>query len=146
MLFQYFKEIDESKIIQTDKGKKVDYPYLESYWTDKNREALYVLFHNKIAGFCLINDWIVCEEFKAEKAIAEFYIKPEYRRKGIGRHIVSELFYQYQTKWEIRQSATNIAAIQFWRSVIAQYTKGNYEEKKIARNGNHLVIQLFNTR
>ena len=63
-LILYFQEIDDSKI---NKDGKLDYPYLDQYWTDENRIALKIVSTNKILGFVLINDFVVNKTFKATK-------------------------------------------------------------------------------
>ena len=84
MLLAYFKEIDNSKIVHTKEGKEIDYPFLDLYWKEPKRIPLNILWDEEIIGFILINDWIIYREFKADKSIAEFYIKPTFRKKGIG--------------------------------------------------------------
>lgn len=146
MLLEYFKEIDTSKIIETSNGKSVDYPYLDSYWTDSSRMALGIFLKNEKIGFVLVNAWTVCKEFSAEKSIAEFYIHPKYRRKGIGKWAAHELFNQYKVRWEVKQSSTNLRAIQFWRNTINEFSNGNFQEKKLIENEETVILQLFESQ
>ncbi len=139
MLLDYFKEIDTSKIQTGGEGEQLDYPYLDLYWKDENRIPLKIKREDSVVGFVLINDWIICETFKAEKSIAEFYIRPAYRRKGIGQKVAFELFKKYKGKWELRESRTNLSAIKFWRSIIGSYTNDHFEEIKTEEE----LIQLF---
>ena len=83
--------------------------------------------------------------FKADKSIAEFYVKPKYRRLGIGKATAYQLFKKYKGKWEIRQKTTNKNAHFFWRSIIADYTIGNYIEVIHGEKETALIMQLFST-
>lgn len=51
----------------------------------------------------------------------------KYRRKGIGEYVAVHLFDLYPGKWEVRELSTNTVAQSFWRKVIAQYTKSDYQ-------------------
>lgn len=143
MLLTYFKEIDDSKIVQINGREEIDYPFLELYWKEENRIAVNLLYQEKIIGFALINDWIVSKAFKANKSIAEFYIIPEWRRKGMGKKAAYELFDTYKGKWEIRQSSTNSTAIKFWREIIKAYTNDHFIEIKNRKDNNIEFVQLF---
>ena len=141
MLLDYFKEIDNSKIVQTENDETIDYPFLDSYWNEVGRLPLKVLYQNEWIGFALVNEWTTVKEFDAEKSIAEFYVQKESRRKGIGKAIAFQLFNQFKTKWEIRQSSTNLSAIKFWRAVVNEFTRGDFLEIKTETE----VIQLFDS-
>ncbi|MGB1207438.1 MAG: GNAT family N-acetyltransferase [Chitinophagales bacterium] len=143
MLVEYFREIEPSKIIETEKGEKLDYPYLDFYWLEKDRMPIFVSYNNENIGFVLINNWVICDSFKAEKSVAEFYIEPKYRRMGIGKKVAYELFKKYSSKWEIRQIATNTIAIHFWRNIIEAFTDGNFREIVKEIEEEKLYVQLF---
>ncbi len=143
LLLAYFKEIDASKIINIAQGEIVDYPYLDMYWTDENRTAFFIRKNGSKIGFVLLNDWVVIKSFNAQKSIAEFYIHPNFRRQGIGRIVAFQLFKQYPCKWEIRQFPTNLPAVNFWRTTINEFTKGDYLEKEHLTEDELLSVQLF---
>jgi predicted acetyltransferase len=146
MLLEYFKEIDTSKIIQNPTNESLDYPYLDNYWTDSDRMAVVILLKNEKIGFVLVNAWTICKEFNADKSIAEFYIQPQYRRKGIGKWVAQELFNQYKVKWEVKQSSNNLRAIQFWRNTISTFSNGNFQEKTLLKDKEAIVLQLFESK
>ncbi len=143
MLLEYFKEIDDSKIVYTKAGEEIEYPFLDLYWKETKRIPLNILWNNEIIGFILINDWIVYKEFEADKSIAELYIKPDFRRKGIGKKVTYKLFNKYKGKWEIRQSSTNYLAVKFWRSIIKEFTNGNFKEIENSTEDTIEFVQLF---
>lgn len=143
LLLEYFKEIDDSKVVQTKSGEELDYPFLDLYWKEVKRIPLNILYKDEKIGFILINSWTVCKEFNASKSIAEFYIKPKFRRKGIGRKVTQELFNKYKCKWEIRQSSTNDLAVKFWSAIIKEYTNGNFKEVENIEDDKIEFVQLF---
>jgi RimJ/RimL family protein N-acetyltransferase len=58
-----------------------DYPYFDQYWEEVDKRFPFAFFvAGKIAGFCLLR----FDEAESRFEIAEFTIKPEYRRKGYG--------------------------------------------------------------
>ena len=103
MLLPYFKETNASHLKTSSGIDKILYPYLDLYWTEENRFALMILWRNESVGFALVNDFVRCHDFGAQWSIAEFYISPEYRRRGIGKIATHKIFNQWRGKWEIRQ-------------------------------------------
>jgi len=87
MLLDYFKEIDNFKIVRTANGETIDYPFLESYWNEVGRLPLKVLYQDEWVGFVLVNEWVTVKEFNAKKSVAEFYVQKKFRRNGIGKAI-----------------------------------------------------------
>jgi len=145
MMLQYFKEIDIDKVIVRDGKELIEYPYLSSYWTDEKRMPFFIIWDQKLAGFALINDWAVHRIFDADLSVAEFYVAPSFRRKGIAQKAVQHLFRRLTGKWEVRQSATNLSAVNFWRNTINAHTKGNFQEVINTEEGATEIIQLFTT-
>ena len=143
-LIDYFMEIDSAKI-DWNADPVLNYPYLNSYWNAVNRFALFVEIENKIIGFVLINEWIMLESFGARYSVAEFYIQPAHRRKGIGYRVVQQIFDKWKGKWEVRQTADNSPAINFWRSCIHRYTNGHFNEISFHQNDQIYLIQTFET-
>ena len=84
---------------------------------------------------------MVNQKFKTTKSIAEFYIIPTFRRRGIGKNVAFQIFKKYKEKWEIRQSLSNLKAQQFWSRTIGEYTKNDFEELIF----NHELLQIFTT-
>ncbi len=143
MMLDYFAEIDSTKISKSTGKAVLDYPFLDTYWTEEKRFPYFICSKQELIGFVLINDWSFDPHYNADFSIAEFYIKKLYRRKGIGKKIAFDLFDLFEGKWEIRQSAQNKPAIKFWRKTIASFTKNNYEEKYVNSKEEEMYLQLF---
>jgi len=73
---------------------------------------------------------LLCEYQKELQvySIAEFYVVPSARGKGVGESAAKLVFRQFSGNWEVAQMETNIPAIHFWRKTIRAFTKGRYEE------------------
>lgn len=77
--------------------------------------------------------------------IAEFYIIPAMRNKGLGYHFATYTFEQNPGTWHVRQIAGADEATQFWRTAILRYTNNNFEESKIFdKDWGEVTRQRFN--
>lgn len=146
LMIAYFKEINPSSIIQQSTGEELDYPYLDTYWQDLNRAPYKILYNNTVVGFLLINDWVMHKAFKANHSIAEFYILPAFRRKGIGRKAAFKIFEQMGGKWEIRQLRSNPKSTPFWRSILTAFTRGQFTEIRQEASEDIGYIQFFEVK
>jgi len=141
MLYVYLKEIDPQQI-ENIALANFTYKYLDSYWQETNRIPIKIQFGTKVLGFALINDYTKNSDFKAERSIAEFYIKPQFRLKSIGKLVAFEIFDEYKGKWEVRQEANNHSAYKFWNKIIAEYTGNSFKEVIFEKE----ILQLFHSR
>ncbi len=87
------------------------YRYFDAYWQEPDRWP----FDSKqaIAGFALVRKRDDCA-FE----MAEFCIRPEHRRSGIGAGSARELFARFPGRWHLSEFKENAAAIAFWRRVL----------------------------
>jgi len=81
---------------------------------------LWVLSDSTPAGF------LVVDTGKERLDIAEFYVIPTERKKGLGRKMAFAAFDKYPGKWQVRQISGAEKAYAFWVSVISQYTSGDF--------------------
>lgn len=83
---------------------------------------------------------------EARHDIAEFYVVPSYRSKGIGRHFAAEIFKKYPGPWQVRQIDGADKAILFWRSAIQVFTNNNFTECVVEDNyWGKVTRQLFHS-
>lgn len=97
---------------------------IEADWNPPN-SGVYLFVENKPAGFAIRG--MINNRFD----MAEFYILPCYRKLGYGKHLAFHLFETFQGPWQVRQVLAAEGAIAFWRSIINEYTHGNYGEDEI---------------
>ncbi|MEJ7679877.1 MAG: hypothetical protein WKG06_18870 [Segetibacter sp.] len=62
-------------------------------------------------------------------SIAEFFIMKKYRQEGIGKAAAGQIFNMHKGLWEVYQMESNKPAQMFWKKVIDEYTKGQFEER-----------------
>lgn len=106
LLFDYLFEFD---------GRTEPYPYFDAYWTEPARLPFLIDADGEAAGLCLVrvrdDDW----------AIAEFYVKPDRRRGGVGRAAVEAVAVLARgagaAYLEAKVHSDNQDALPFWLSV-----------------------------
>lgn len=140
ILFHYLKEIEPQEIGNTALPD-FSYQYLDLYWQEESRIPLKIQSDTQILGFVLINDFIVYQAYNADRSIAEFYIKPSFRLKNVGKYVAFQIFDTYRGKWEVRQRKNNHSAHKFWKKIIEEYTQNSFEEVTVAEE----TIQLFHS-
>ena len=114
------------------------YQYLDHYWTDKNRWAFFITVNEKLAGFIMINDYPeVTGEGEIDYSMAEFFVMYKYRRGGVGRWAVSEIFKRFPGKWQLKRHPKNQASVKFWDRMIKEATGGDYQLFKAHREAQY---------
>lgn len=119
-----------------------EYKYLDGYWQKSDRYPYFIEVDGEIAGFVLVNNYNLVE--KDAMDLPEFYIKPGFRKKGIGKMSAKKVFDLFPGKWEVRELESNVLAQKFWRNVIAEYTDNNYKEVILDNEKWHGPVQTFN--
>ena len=109
------------------------------WFGDPNRFPLVILSSSEPVGFALVvrDGTVVRSERGAgsqprpavDYRMAEFFITRARRRLGIGATAVRLIFSRFAGRWEITEYLRNTAAVDFWRRVVASYTRGNYRER-----------------
>ncbi|OGO18058.1 MAG: hypothetical protein A2Z15_04375 [Chloroflexi bacterium RBG_16_50_11] len=97
------------------------YPYLDAYWQDKERFP-YLLYDNAaLAGFALVkkdgNHW----------EMSEFYVKPEFRRRGLGTTCATLLFRNHPGAWRIGYNKANRGSRNLWTRLADNLASGPVE-------------------
>lgn len=109
------------------------YTHLDHYWTghgqrEEARIAYLITVDSKLGGFVLLNNMEVLPDTTVDHAVAEFFVMRKWRRRGIGRRVMLEVFRRHPGRWQVNQERLNVKAQAFWRSVVAEATGGNYTE------------------
>ncbi|MBI2743276.1 MAG: GNAT family N-acetyltransferase [Chlamydiales bacterium] len=98
---------------------------LEASWQEPYK-GFYLMLKEKPAGFVIVS------EVKGRWDIAEFYILPCYRKRGLGRFLATHIFDLFPGPWQVRQIWGAEVAATFWRDVINVYTSGQFTEDRIS--------------
>lgn len=95
--------------------------YLSEPWG-----SLYVLrVNDRLAGFTSVRR---LSESPASFDMGEFFVIRKFRRKGVGKEAAEQLFERFRGDWQIRCFVENTPAVEFWRSVVSSYSRGEYRE------------------
>jgi len=100
------------------------YPYLDHYWTEAGRYPFLIRVEGTLAGFVLVRQ-LKAEGDEPLWQMAEFFILRKYRRRGVGRSVVHQVFDRFQGKWQVTQEEGNRSAQAFWKQVITEYRQRN---------------------
>ncbi|MBV9990378.1 MAG: GNAT family N-acetyltransferase [Alphaproteobacteria bacterium] len=104
-----------------------EYPGLDAYWTDAGRCAFWAVAEGERAGFALLRrDGAMDGE--GTMIMAEFYVRPRFRRTGLGLDFARRLLARFPATWILSEFVTNTGAIAFWRRAIEghAYSERNY--------------------
>ena len=105
-----------------------DYRYFDEYWQEPDRFPFLIYCGGNLAGFVLVNAYTVVLEPGTGKSIAEFFVMRKYRSQGVGRRAAFHAFDRFPGLWEVREHVDNLAGQAFWRTIIGEYTCGNFTE------------------
>lgn len=112
----------------------------EADWKPPN-SGLYLFVSNKPAGFAIRGS------MKERSDMAEFFILPCYRKKGYGKQFAFKMFDSFPGLWQVRQIPAAVDAIAFWRSVVQEYTQGDYiEDYTVDLHWGKVLRQCFSSR
>lgn len=104
-----------------------DYGWFDNYFTDDDRDAYFIKNGEDYLGMVMVNENL---KFNKEgKCISEFLILPKYRRNHIGKKVAYDIFELFKGDWEVQPMENNPIAYSFWKSIINEYTNGNYTTK-----------------
>ena len=136
-----FAAIDDWSI--GDDGLYGNAATIEGFWTDPRMTSYLVRADGVLAGFVLSRDGA---HFAGDgtRDISEFFVLRRHRRQGIGSEIARRMFDMFPGKWEVTQLTSNLEAQKFWRRVIGEHTRGDYDEQP--RPDGRGVMQRFDTR
>jgi predicted acetyltransferase len=142
------------------------YRYLDHYWTEAGRFPFLFRVEGKLAGFALVRrssfffedpgvqqdheSRLVSSNFASPlpaqppaMQMAEFCVLRKYRRQGIGKQAAFFLFRQFPGRWEVPELFDNQTGHAFWRSVIHEFTGGNFSEVILADERWRGPVQVF---
>lgn len=103
-----------------------EYPWFENYFVEEEREAYFIRDEKEgnLLGFVMINAYV--QKNVSGRSIAEFMVLPRFRRQKIGNKAAVMCFHKHRGNWEVSPAYGSRQAYLFWKSVIREYTGGNY--------------------
>ena len=110
-------------------GYFFDYSRADGLWIDTKLHPFFIRVDDKLAGFMIIaNSGRKYINDENAQTILEFFVMKKYRRNGVGRFAARTAFDMFKGKWEVCQMQNNFPARKFWKSIISEYTKNDYQE------------------
>jgi len=112
------------------------------WFGDRNAYPLIILQGSEQVSFAMVASGSAHPgQLGIDYRMAEFFVTRTRRRLGIGRTAVPLILNRFAGRWEISEFQRNASAVNFWRRVVAAYTRGKYQERII--NGE--VRQVFSS-
>jgi predicted acetyltransferase len=120
------------------------YPALPSYLSGESGRRAFVIRHDGVvAGFVLARRGSPASDDPSVLDVAEFFVLRQFRARGVGRAAAARLWELMPGSWTVRASASNPAAINFWREVVTKHAgKGAAESRRII-GGSEWVVFCF---
>lgn len=104
-------------------GVGIDY---KQYWETENTYPFLIRYKGELAGFAIIDKKGSDESIDFN--MAQFCILRMYKSQGIGKYIATKCFDKFRGTWEIMVMPGNEGAYRFWKSVVRDYSKGDFIE------------------
>jgi predicted acetyltransferase len=98
------------------------------WFADDSSHPLVVLKDEQPVGFALVARPPRNQREQVDYQLSEFFISLASRRRGIGRDAAQIIFRRFAGRWEISEFTYNRPAVNFWRSVVTQFTNGKFRE------------------
>jgi predicted acetyltransferase len=128
-LFEHYIH-DMSEWLQMDTEPDGSYSYDASKLWAQGFDVHLAKSGDSIAGFAITgsaDEWL--GDIGAHD-VHEFFVLRKFRRSGMGRQLAQYIWNLHPGEWVVRVFEDNRPAIPFWRTAIAAYTNGSYQEEQ----------------
>jgi predicted acetyltransferase len=92
------------------------YKWLDVHWQEEGRWPFWAMANGSKAGFALVR-----RDDEGLMHMSEFYIRPTYRRAGLGLSFAHAILRRFPGTWIISEYRSNGAAVAFWRKVASPF-------------------------
>lgn len=122
-------------------GVGIDY---QKYFQDKDAHPYFIRYKNELAGFAIVDKDSI--DPSADFNMAQFFVSRTYKRQGVGKFSAFQCFNKFTGTWEVHVMPKNEAAYHFWKTIINEYTNGNFYEKILKnKNNEERITFTFNS-
>ena len=131
LLERYVRELSTLFAIKADVDGRFRYGKLPLYWTQPDRRfAFFIRSGQELVGVALATRESAINDALEHLDVAEFFVLPAHRGRGVGRQAASLLWDRLPGPWVVRVSQANVAALPFWRSTVQSYTGGTFSVRE----------------
>lgn len=102
------------------------YPYIDNYFTEKERFAYFITVDDRLAGFVLLNNHPEADK-PIDYSVAEFFVAYNFRRQGVATRAMEMIFQQHKGYYHIKYHKNNLPSACFWNKLADKYSNGTYE-------------------
>ncbi|MCO5217666.1 MAG: GNAT family N-acetyltransferase [Thermomicrobiales bacterium] len=135
MMNDYIADLARYTPISPNHEGRYIYPRLDEYWLYPGTRFPFLIYaEGSLAGFVLVSRESRLEDEQAMN-IAEFYVLPEERQKGLGFEAAQQILRRFPGRWEVAVLATNTTAIAFWTKVILAIASDGFTEHSFRSKG-----------
>ena len=129
LLQEYIDELSAIFPVARGPDGRFEYDKLPLYWSEPaGHYAFLIKCDEQVAGFALATRGSPASDTVTDLDVAEFFVRREYRRSGVGRQAAIALWNQLPGQWVVRVLEANTAALRFWRAVIDEYSSRRFVE------------------
>lgn len=97
-----------------------------------------------MAGFAIVDEGSRITGAPDVHDMREFFVLRKYRRLGVGRDTATTLLARFPGPWEIRVLEQNVAALSFWRAVVASAARGSFQTSPwVTESGRRTTVFRF---
>ncbi|MBB1149901.1 GNAT family N-acetyltransferase [Myroides sp. NP-2] len=118
-----------------------DYPYLDYYFVEHDRQAYFIKIKGVLAGFALVRSTVLTQTKEPVWELVEYFVLKKYRREGVGSQAARRILDKHQGKWKIGVMANNTPALAFWRKITTAYDPNTVELEEKDWEGIFLVLE-----
>lgn len=112
-----------------------------AWFRDERSVPLVILRGGVPAGFARV----VCTRpgpapARPQFQLVDFFIQSPHRGLGVGRQAATLIFSRFAGDWLVTEETRHPGAVQFWRKVVAAFTRGRYTERVSGAEVRHRFV------
>ena len=128
LLQLYLYDFSEIEGLPVDAAGRYSQVSPMSTWMKPGHRAFLVRVDRELAGVVLVKPATDDAPGAPSRILDEFFIMRKFRRRRIGRAVARRVFDLLPGRWCLNQTPHNYPAQAFWRSVLAEYTNGRFDD------------------
>jgi predicted acetyltransferase len=146
LLELYAHDISDAFALDLGSDGRFGYKDLGLYWSEPGRRYPFLIRQaQQVLGFTLITRQASVSAGNENLDVAEFFVLRRHRRLGVGRRAAFLVWNRFSAHWTVRVSLGNRTGLDFWESVIAEYTCGMQRVTTVPGNPHGWRVFSFDT-